>query len=65
MYLLPHANHAFDIDATIVYSLFQTYYTIAYSHVTTAILVDCTQWHGENVLYIIYKANEVSFIAGI
>ena len=44
MYLLPQANHACDIDATTVYSLFLTYYTIAYSHVTTAILVDYTQW---------------------
>ena len=61
MYLLPHANHACDVDTTTVYSLFLTYYNIAYLHVTTAMLVDCTQW-GK---CIIYKANEVSLIAGI
>ena len=44
MYLLLHANHVCDIDATTVYSLFRTYYTIAYLHVTTAILVDYIQW---------------------
>ena len=44
MYLLLHANHVCDMDATTVYSLFRTYYTIAYFHVTTAILVDCIQW---------------------
>ena len=41
MYLLLHANHVCDIDATTVYSLFRT---IAYFHVMTAILVDCIQW---------------------
>ena len=44
MYLLLHANHACDIDAITVYSLFLTYYSIAYLHVTTATLVDRTQW---------------------
>ena len=52
MYLLLQVSHVCDIDATTVYSLFLTYYTIAYLHVTTAMLVDCTQW-GKCTLNII------------
>ena len=44
MCLLPHVNHVCDTDATAIYSLFQTCYTITYFHDMTAILVDYPPW---------------------